>query len=1294
MGSKIKKSIAVVLIATFLMSMFVIAPGAAETENSNATVDTSDYSVSADNSFGELISEKINESGIQSAENENAEGRISELTIEGKTAVVEYESTVDCTILVAIYDETTNQMLASGKSEALKNESTVNVEIVTDKMPEYFIAKAFILNKNNEPLSPAYSTSFYTEAIQKVNNLKATDFEEEKVLNLDDDDNTNFAVYGENTKVIEYKADSNIPVVVDEESGKYVFSNATADLKSLSQGDIFSYNYDGNIIIVKIGTITVDGDTVTITETDTELEEVFDYVKIEMSQGVDECEVGDSSSQGISEYVERKKVSSNPVGSSRSIDKPLDIDPDAKEFDLLNNSVISGKVYFDVGIKGKIYLSFDECYVDFVLDYTIGYSVSINAEIEEKTIKLTELKFRPFAGVKISFVPKLIFSASASIALDMSVNGKIGFGFSTDSGFSNKSSGPSTQSKIKIEGEVYLGVALEPSISVISKKIAVASTEARAGLHFEAELDTNREDDESFMHECKQCASGKLSVDLKLSADLKFFGSKKFHYSKTIFDKSYKLCEFYYSFDYDEFDWTSCPHLKYLVNAAVTKDGVPYPNATVMVYGDRYAENMGETDENGKLSFYLPDDLYVMDVEGSQAGFVVYKKGADVTLDVTEEPTKPTEPDPTEPEVTEPVQDGITWTLDNGVLNIYGSGPMDNYGPNDNYDGWNVASWNNHYSEIVKVNISKGITSIGSYAFSGFKNLKSIIIPDSVKSIGSHAFERCTKLESVNMPKDIEDIGDHCFSNCTRLNNIVIPSKVTSISSGMFYGCKNLNLITLHNNIESIGFSAFRFCTRLKNINIPDSVKSIDSYVFDNCTGLINANLPDSVISMGNSIFRNCTNLEKVTISNSLKSIPDYTFYGCERLTDVIIPDNITIIGHYAFYKCKNLADISIPSSVMTIGAESFAYCTNIKSIEMPDSVTKILGSAFYACNSIESVIISKGVSEICYKAFYGCTNLKEIKISDGVKIIGESAFSNCSSLININMPSSLQKIGQFAFNECNNLKNIYFNSDSPIIANRSFLGVVGNAYYPNNNTWTSDKLDNYGGDITWIPYNSKDDETDNSENTDSSEKDDNSSSNGDSGENGGTGTNDNSGSNIGQEIITNPKSVPNALAMNETDLLNNVNTFNMEFVDLFQNLSVDTNSSIITAEYDNKEANADYIIAVVKDTNAEDILSADNLLYIDQFTSDNDGKISVSLPVSSDTKDYETVLFGPEKAPLKGDVNGDGNVGIDDVTNIQKFLTNSIEFTAQQKEVADVNGDGEINIDDVTYIQKDIVNL
>lgn len=1246
MGRKIKKSVAVVLIATFLMSMFVIAPGAAENENSNATVDTLDYSVSADNSFGELISEKINESGIQSAENENAEGRISELTIEGKTAVVEYESTVDCTILVAIYDETTNQMLASGKSEALKNESTVNVEIVTDKMPEYFIAKAFILNKNNEPLSPAYSTSFYTEAIQKVNNLKATDFEEEKVLNLDDDDNTNFAVYGENTKVIEYKADSNIPVVIDEESGKYVFSNATVDLKSLSQGEIFSYNYDGNIIIVKIGTITVDGDTVTITETDTELEEVFDYVKIEMSQGVDECEVGDSSPQEVSEYAERKNVSSNSVGSSRSIDKPLDYDPDAKEVDLLNNGVVSGKVYFDVGIKGKIYLSFDECYVDFVLDYTIGYSVSINAEIEEETIKLANFSFRPVAGVKISFVPKLIFSASASIALDMSVNGKIGFGFSTDSGFSNKSSGPSTHSKIKIEGEVYLGVALEPSISVISKKIAVASAEARAGLHFEAELDTNREDDESFIHECKQCASGKLSIDLKLSADLKFFGSKKFHYSKTIFDKSYELCEFYYSFDYDEFDWTSCPHLKYRVNATVTKDGVPYPNATVMVYGDRYAENVGETDENGKLSFYLPDDLYVMDVEGSQAGFVVYKKGADVTLDVTEEPTKPTEPETTEPETTLPVIPSVigsgecglfcNWKLtSDGILTIMGKGSMYNY-------SYKKAPWYSLKSSINTVRIGEGVTAIGSNTFRDCENIVDILMPETVTKIADGAFRDCSSLTDIKIPETVTEMGINCFTGCSSLISIYLPTSgglASFLSSAMFYGCDSLTEISISPDDEKCySKDGVLFSKSENEIICYPAGKSGDSY----------------------------------SIPYGIRKIRPYSFYNC-KLKNVFIPDTVEYIGYYAFENCQNLVSIDIPDSVETISDHAFFNCSNLRNVNL-----------------------SNGIKYIGDRIFSGCENLESIIIPESIRGIPSNAFENCISLKSITILSNEYDIGYYAFSKCKNLSSIYFKGNAPYrFYDSTFNGVTATAYYPSDNsTWTKDKLKNYGGNITWVPYNSKDDETNNSENTDSSEKDDNSSSNNGSGETDGSGTNDNSGTNGGYEIINNSVSVLNALALNKPSLLNYENTDTMETTDLFQNQSVDPSSLIITAEYDNKVTNTDYIIAVVKDPNAEDILSADNLLYIDQFTSDNEGKISVLLPVSSDVKDYEIVLFGPEKTALKGDVNSDGKVGIDDVTYIQKYLANLAEFTAQQEALADVNKDGEVNIDDATLIQKHLVGM
>lgn len=53
------------------------------------------------------------------------------------------------------------------------------------------------------------------------------------------------------------------------------------------------------------------------------------------------------------------------------------------------------------------------------------------------------------------------------------------------------------------------------------------------------------------------------------------------------------------------------------------------------------------------------------------------------------------------------------------------------------------------------------------------------------------------------------------------------------------------------------------------------------------------------------------------------------------------------------------------------------------------------------------------------------------------------------------------------------------------------------------------------------------------------------------------------------------------------------------------------------------------------------------------------------------------------------GDVNSDGDVTIDDVTLIQKYLVSVSNFTTAQKEFADVNNDGEVNIDDATVMQK-----
>lgn len=52
------------------------------------------------------------------------------------------------------------------------------------------------------------------------------------------------------------------------------------------------------------------------------------------------------------------------------------------------------------------------------------------------------------------------------------------------------------------------------------------------------------------------------------------------------------------------------------------------------------------------------------------------------------------------------------------------------------------------------------------------------------------------------------------------------------------------------------------------------------------------------------------------------------------------------------------------------------------------------------------------------------------------------------------------------------------------------------------------------------------------------------------------------------------------------------------------------------------------------------------------------------------------------------GDVNGDGEVTVDDATSIQMYLSDVISFEDEQLEVADINGDGEVTVDDATMLQ------
>ena len=83
--------------------------------------------------------------------------------------------------------------------------------------------------------------------------------------------------------------------------------------------------------------------------------------------------------------------------------------------------------------------------------------------------------------------------------------------------------------------------------------------------------------------------------------------------------------------------------------------------------------------------------------------------------------------------------DNVTYTLDSdGLLTINGTGKMKDYEGDDDNILKSNSPWADKFVESVV--ISRGVTTIGNYAFWGCTGLINITIPDTVTSIGEGAF--------------------------------------------------------------------------------------------------------------------------------------------------------------------------------------------------------------------------------------------------------------------------------------------------------------------------------------------------------------------------------------------------------------------------------------------------------------------------------------------------------------------------------------------------------------------------
>ena len=171
------------------------------------------------------------------------------------------------------------------------------------------------------------------------------------------------------------------------------------------------------------------------------------------------------------------------------------------------------------------------------------------------------------------------------------------------------------------------------------------------------------------------------------------------------------------------------------------------------------------------------------------------------------------------------------------------------------------------YTGKESVTVKTGTITIGSYAFSGEKNAKEIILPASVENIREYIMLDLSKLQKLKIGKNASNIPpqfnfgalnvqielDADNKNYTIVNNVLydydktklicalypitgnleIESTVKEIGEYAFYGQEEIQGITLPNGIEKIGGNILLRCSKITKLEIPSSIKEISSAAFN-----------------------------------------------------------------------------------------------------------------------------------------------------------------------------------------------------------------------------------------------------------------------------------------------------------------------------------------------------------------------------------------------------------------------------------------------------------------------------
>ena len=734
--------------------------------------------------------------------------RVIDAGVTGQTATVRYFAAGTADLVVGVYSTDSKQLLASGTIQVEQTEETMAEIPLTGTLPQYFVIKVFLLDtEEHSALSDTYVSTLFTEEISDLKEAKASNFDPELVVNLDERDDTNFGVVKADVAVLDNDTvapDENV-ITQDADSYVYTVENPTEEFRDLQAGDTFVYHSPEGLLVARVQDIREEGGKLVITgDEELDIRDVFDLLKIDSDQDSSEFHYVEGSAESGADG----SVTSNVTVQESAI---VDFSPEALEYtgegadaihaaaddadadngfvdDLTEDignifepkkdnqskektlKVLMDKEYkkkytddLEYSVKLHIdssvavnanfayYIAWDRVYVAGSAALSIKGVYGVEADLKA-TVDLGEYNATDvMTGISFGVAASIDVELNASANVTLLTTATIGASYQLGYGFRNLSSNPYYQMTADANVVVKATLHLSPYIGAAYNLVRLYFN-----LSFENTLTAHAifrgADSEDVPESRDGCAPVCFAFNMHIacSGNLQIGMQLVPGKDGIMFDPFtlWKNAELYDGDAYwspfrKEFAFTKCPHTEYRVTA--TLEGVNNTTALPL-----YLQKDGNTPELiGECTYVNPTKFYLEHGEAyrlySVVDGVVFATDEEFTLDKALEVTLTKHPE---------------ISLDD-LLN---SGRVD--------DGSDKNRITYTFNEKTGTLIISGEGAMRNYAsstdpISPWSNyllkIKKIIVREGVTGIGSGAFKGASNLKELYLPESLTHIAQEAF---------------------------------------------------------------------------------------------------------------------------------------------------------------------------------------------------------------------------------------------------------------------------------------------------------------------------------------------------------------------------------------------------------------------------------------------------------------------------------------------------------------------------------------------------